>query len=245
MKFGLSLETSCAKHAASCKLAQQWINSSFFFKLLTHYHSINFHHFPSWLSSIHACSDSQFRSVWSQSPRALGALGLFCGRRCLDPSPPHSCPLPGFVFFIFLPLFCFSPFLLCSFSASQGMRSQSLDLENFESGVKFININYISNILTYWRAAFWLFFPKTGRGRRFLQHKQSFNSSFFKCFCPSGWSEVQAAVHRVSGYPGEHPGRQGYQTRTMAAQEASGRSAEPSPCGLLPEGLEDPAEGRY
>lgn len=29
----------------------------------------------------------------------------------------------------------------------------------------------------------------------------------------------------------------------MAAQEASGRSAEPSPCGLLPESLEDPAEG--
>lgn len=29
----------------------------------------------------------------------------------------------------------------------------------------------------------------------------------------------------------------------MAAQEASGWSAEPSPCGLLPESLEDPAEG--
>ena len=29
----------------------------------------------------------------------------------------------------------------------------------------------------------------------------------------------------------------------MAAQEASGRSSEPSPRGLLPESLEDPAEG--
>lgn len=41
-----------------------------------------------------------------------------------------------------------------------------------------------------------------------------------------------------------YPGSEGHQTWTVAATETTGRSAEPSPCGILPEGLEDSAEGR-
>lgn len=55
--------------------------------------------------------------------------------------------------------------------------------------------------------------------------------------------EVQAALHRIPGYSRGHSRGQGLQTRPVAPQEASGWSLEPSPCRLLPESLEDPAEG--
>lgn len=99
------------------------------------------------------------------------------------------------------------------------MRSHSLEIENIESGVK---ISLSSSILAA------------------LVQAEMFSSLSLS---PSLGSEVQAAVHRVPGYSGELSGRQGYQTRPVAPQEAAGRSAEPSPSRLLPESLEDPAEG--
>lgn len=57
-------------------------------------------------------------------------------------------------------------------------------------------------------------------------------------------SALQAAFYRISGYSGEHSWGEGYPTRPVAPQEASGRIPEPSPCRLLPESLEDPAEGQ-
>lgn len=55
---------------------------------------------------------------------------------------------------------------------------------------------------------------------------------------------VQAAFHRISGYSGEHSWGEGHPARPVAPQEAFGRIPEPSPCWLLPESLEDPAEGQ-
>lgn len=56
--------------------------------------------------------------------------------------------------------------------------------------------------------------------------------------------EVQAALYRIAGYSGDHSRGEGFQTRPVASQEASGWSLESSARGLLPESLEDPAEGR-
>ncbi len=144
-----------------------------------------------------------------------------------------------FVFYFhFVLLVCFSPPPLCSSCVSQSMRSQSLDIENFESGVK---ISDISDIFCCQFLLYAVFTPLKRRRALFLQDKRRFEPCF-SCRC--GRSEVQAAVHRIPGHSGEHSGRQGYQTRPMAAQEASGRSVEPSPGGLLPESLENPAEGQ-
>ena len=58
-----------------------------------------------------------------------------------------------------------------------------------------------------------------------------------------GLPEVQDALHRLPRHPSSPARRQGHEAWPMATQEASGRGAEPSTCGVLPEGLEDSAEG--
>lgn len=64
------------------------------------------------------------------------------------------------------------------------------------------------------------------------------------CFLLLLCSEIQTAVFWISGHSRVYSLCQGHQTRPVAAQETSGRSAKQSPRRILPEGLEDPPEGQ-
>lgn len=111
---------------------------------------------------------------------------------------------------------------------SQSMRSYSLEIENIESGV---NILIFLILLSCYFSVYTFFWTR----------RVTVKPSFIH---PLACLEVQAALYRIAGYSGDHSRGEGFQTRPVASQEASGRSLEPSACWLLPESLEDPAEGR-
>lgn len=89
--------------------------------------------------------------------------------------------------FLFFCLFFSSALFL--FLSSQSMRSQSLDIENVESGVTFfLDISEHSDSFY----ALDCFTLQNRKRALFFHHKHSFKA----CFpCGSGRSEVQVAVH--------------------------------------------------
>lgn len=93
------------------------------------------------------------------------------------------------VFYVFLSLFSSALFL---FLSSQSMRSQSLDIENVESGVTFF---FFFLDISEHSDSFYVLDCFTLQNRKralFFHHKHSFKA----CFpCGSCRSEVQVAVH--------------------------------------------------